>query len=112
MVKALRLRGEVYRVRGELVAAEAEYDRALVIARKIGNPPQLWKTLVAIGDVRQDQDHLADALEAYGEALAVVEQVAAHLPDVHLRETFLASPHVQHIRQRANSVAPSGSPRG
>jgi tetratricopeptide (TPR) repeat protein len=111
IVKARRLRGEVFLVRGELPAAEAEFDRAVEIARRIGNPPQLWKTLVAIGDLRQAQHHLTAACQAYREALAVIEHVAAHLQDARLRETFLTSPHVQHIRQRGNSASPASGRR-
>jgi tetratricopeptide (TPR) repeat protein/transcriptional regulator with XRE-family HTH domain len=105
MVKACRLRGEVFLGRGELSSAEVEFDRALEIARRIGNPPQLWKTLVAIGSLRQAQNHRNSAKLAYNEALATVEQVAAHLPDTGLRETFLTSSHVQHIWQRASAAS-------
>jgi tetratricopeptide (TPR) repeat protein/transcriptional regulator with XRE-family HTH domain len=97
--KARRLRGEVFLKRGELPAAEVEFDRAVKVARRIGNPPQIWKSLVAIGDLRQAQhDHYA-ARSAYDEAVAVVENVAVQLRDTRLRQTFLTSPHVQHIKQ-------------
>ena len=40
---------------------------------------------------------------AYGEAVAVIELVAAALDDEALRETFLSSPHVQEIREASKT---------
>ncbi len=97
VVKARRLRGEAFLTCGELTAAEAELGVALDVARRTGNPPQLWKSLVALGVLRSAQGASAAARLAYGEALAVVRRVAAGLPAAPLRETFLTSPHVQRI---------------
>jgi tetratricopeptide (TPR) repeat protein len=105
VVKARRLRGGVFLARGELAAADAELGCALELARRIGNPPQLWRTLVAVAELRQAAQHRASARRAYRQALAVVEDVAARLQDARLRETFLASPHTRHIRQRAEAAS-------
>ena len=99
IVKARRLRGQVFLARGALAEAEAEFDRALDTARQIGNPPQLWKTLAAIGELRQAQGRLTDCRQAYHEAMTIIDSVAAGLHDTSLRDTFLASAHVQHIRR-------------
>jgi tetratricopeptide (TPR) repeat protein len=96
-VKARRLRGAVFFTRGDLAAAEVELDRALEIARAIGNPPQLWRTLVAIGDLQEAQHESGAADASYQEAMAIISNVADGLGDTQLRETFLASPHVQNI---------------
>jgi tetratricopeptide (TPR) repeat protein len=106
IAKARRLRGQVFLARGELAAAEAELARALDIARRLGNPPQIWKTLVAVGDVRHARGDRAGAGRAYREALAIVEEVAAHLADAPLREVFLTSPHVRQIRRRGDAASP------
>jgi tetratricopeptide (TPR) repeat protein/transcriptional regulator with XRE-family HTH domain len=100
IAKACRLRGEVFLMRGQLAETETELDRALKLARRIGNPPQVWKTLVAVGDLQTARGSTTAALVAYGEAQAVVEDVAACLPDATLREIFTSSPHVQRIRQQ------------
>jgi tetratricopeptide (TPR) repeat protein len=99
IVKARRLRGQVFLARGEFVVAEAEFDRALDVARHLGNPPQLWKALAAIGALRQAQGAPAAAQHARREALAVIENVAAQLRDDSLRAIFLSWPHIQQIRQ-------------
>jgi tetratricopeptide (TPR) repeat protein len=111
IVKARRLRGQVFLGRGELGAAETEFDRALDVARPLGNPPQLWKTLAAIGDLRQARGAPAAAQQARREALAVIEAVAAQLRDEALRAIFLASPHVQRIRRSAMGVTPANARR-
>jgi tetratricopeptide (TPR) repeat protein/transcriptional regulator with XRE-family HTH domain len=103
VVKARRLRGQALLAGGELAAAEAELGDALDAARRLGNPPQLWATLAAVGDLRTAQGRLADARRAYGEALAVVEEVAARLSDARLREALLRSPAVERVRALAGS---------
>ncbi len=83
---------------GDLGAAEVEFETAVSMARRIGNPPQLWKTLAAIGDLRLSAGRPAAAQQIYREALEVIEDVAVHLRDISLSETFLASSHIQRIR--------------
>jgi hypothetical protein len=61
--------------------ADAELSSAIETARQLGNPPQLWKTLVAVGDLRRAQARPADARHAYHEAVQIIRGVAAHLPD-------------------------------
>ena len=111
VVKARRLRGQVFLARGDLGASEAEFDRAIDVARQLGNPPQLWKTLAAIGDLRQARGAPAAAQQARREALAVIEAVAAQLRDDALRAIVLASPHVQRIRRSAIGVTPATARR-
>jgi tetratricopeptide (TPR) repeat protein len=101
IVKARRLRAQVFLACGQVREAETELDQAAPIARQLGNPPQLWQTLVTIGDLRQAQGRTEDATQAYREAHSTVEDVAAALHDLALRATFLASPTVRHIQQIA-----------
>ena len=99
VVKGRRLRGQAFLAQGRPAEAEQEIMGALEVARQLGNPPQLWKTLVALGDVHVAQGRPAEAQRAYREALSVIDGVAATLTDASLRQTFLTSAHVQHIRQ-------------
>jgi tetratricopeptide (TPR) repeat protein len=109
MVKGRRLRGQVFLAQDQLGEAEQEIATALTIAQEIGNPPQLWKTLVALGDLRQAQGRAAEAQHAYRDALAVVANVAAGLTDTALRDTLLHSAHVQQIRHRLQAVGQHGA---
>jgi class 3 adenylate cyclase/tetratricopeptide (TPR) repeat protein len=101
IVKGRRLRGQVFLAQGKLAEAERELATALEIAQQIGNPPQLWKTHAVLGDLRRVQGRADEARQAYRDALAVIEGVAASLSDESLRETFLSSEHVQGIRRAA-----------
>jgi tetratricopeptide (TPR) repeat protein len=101
VVKGRRLRGQVLTALGKLGEAETELEMALAIAIEIGNPPQLWKTYVALGELRRAQGREDEALGAFGEALNVIHGVAERLEDASLRETLMSSPHVEAIRQAA-----------
>ncbi len=101
VIKGRRLRGQVLLALGKPDQAEPELDMALAIAMEIGNPPQLWKTYVALGDLRKAQGRPDDARKAYRDGYAVVQRVAEGLEDEMLRETFLGSEHVQGIRKAA-----------
>jgi len=101
VVKGRRLKGQVLLAQGKPAEAEREIEVAFGIAKEIGNPPQLWKTLVALGDLRKAQGRADEARQAYGEAMSVIDQVASALEDESLRETFLSSPHVRGIGEAA-----------
>ena len=103
VVKARRLRGQALLALGNLPEAERDIQTATEVASAVGNPPQLWKTLVARGDLHTAQERLDDAKAAYAEALGVIAAVAADLEDEKLRDTFLSSPHVRSIREAAKS---------
>ncbi|MCH8994799.1 MAG: tetratricopeptide repeat protein, partial [Chloroflexi bacterium] len=101
VVKGRRLRGQALLAQGKLSEAEREFATALEIAQEIGNPPQLWKTHAALGELRQAQGRRDEARQCYRDAIAVIEGVAQGLTEESLRETFLSSDHVQGIRREA-----------
>jgi tetratricopeptide (TPR) repeat protein len=101
IVKGHRLRGQALLVQHELEEAAQEIVTALGLAQQLGNPPQLWKTFVALGDLRRAQGHPEDARQSFRDALTVIDGVATALKDESLRATFLTSPHVRHIRELA-----------
>ncbi len=99
IIKGRRLRGQVYMMQGKLRESEKEFLSALEIAREVGNPPQLWKTFVALGNLKQLQGKTNESQNAYRNALKVIEAVAEKLEDRQLRETFLNADQVSEIRQ-------------
>jgi class 3 adenylate cyclase/tetratricopeptide (TPR) repeat protein len=101
IVKARRLQAQILLAGGRFKEAEEELAAALATAHEVGNPPQLWKTYVAIGELRDVQERPSEALMAYREAVAVIDRVAAGLTDRSLRAIFLSSEHVQRIRDAA-----------
>jgi tetratricopeptide (TPR) repeat protein len=101
IVKGRRLKGGAFLAQGRLVEAETELAEALRVAREVGNPAQIWKTLTTEAWLREAQGHPEGALTVTQEALAIVESVAADLDDPTLRDTFLASPQMSALREAA-----------
>jgi hypothetical protein len=106
IVKARRLRGEVFLALGNVGSAAAELGIALEVARRLQNPPQLYRTLVTVGDLHMRKQQSTAARRAYGNALAVSARVAGGLEDARLRQTFLNSSEIMRIHQFAGSAAP------
>jgi tetratricopeptide (TPR) repeat protein len=84
--------------------AEQELSTALELAMNLANPPQMWKTHAAIGDLWRAQGRIEDARRAYGHALSVIEAVAARLTDSKLRDTLLHSSRVEQVRRAASPL--------
>jgi tetratricopeptide (TPR) repeat protein/transcriptional regulator with XRE-family HTH domain len=101
IVKGRRLRGQALLAQGRPAEAEVDLTAALQVARQLDIPAQLWQTLVAWADLCRAQGRAQGAWEAYHAALDVIDRVAASLEDTELRETFLSSAHVRHVRQLA-----------
>jgi class 3 adenylate cyclase/tetratricopeptide (TPR) repeat protein/predicted Ser/Thr protein kinase len=100
VAKGRRLRGAALTALGNLARAGDDLAAALAAAERVGNPPQLWKTLAAIGDLRRAEARTVEAQAAYTRALGVIDTVAVGLADETLREAFLTSAHVQSVRER------------
>jgi class 3 adenylate cyclase/tetratricopeptide (TPR) repeat protein len=101
VVKGRRLRGQALMAQGKLEAAEEELSAALEVARRAGNPPQLWKTQAVMGELRRGQGDDQGALDSYLEALTAINAVAEALTDTGLRAKFLSSQQVSAIQQAA-----------
>jgi hypothetical protein len=87
---------------GELALAAIELRKALELARRLGNPPQLYRTLAAVGDLRRAQWDESAGRRTYRHALAVIDGVGAELADPSLRERFLSSSEIERIRELAD----------
>ena len=90
---------------GEIAAAhkrwkEAEHylAQALDIARRIGNPPHLWKTHLAFGRLYEESGRAELASKAYIAARRVIDQVQTSLRTEELRASFERAALVQKIR--------------
>ena len=83
---------------GAPAEAEAAAARALEVAREVGNPAQIWKTLRTLGLAREDGN------AALTEAVATIEGMAAGLSDRTLAGTLLASAQLADLRGRLVGV--------
>ena len=104
ITKARRLRAQIFLAQNRPADAEPELQAALEAARRVANPPQLWKTLETLGRLRSAQGRADDARAAFSEAVAVIEDVAEALTDDELREIFLHAPEVQALRDAAGAA--------
>jgi len=107
IVKSWRLQGQAYWAQRKLVEAEAVLQKALTLAKEVGNPPQLWKTYQALGELYEKQGVIEQAHSAYASALAIIEKVASRLHDQELKQTFLTEKPAQEIRNKVASSQPS-----
>lgn len=101
VIKGARLRAQALAANGEREEASQAIEHALAVAREIGNPPQLWKTLCAGGDIAAESDRPEAKREAYRSAFDVINNVAQTLPDER-RDKLLASDRVAAICREAD----------
>jgi tetratricopeptide (TPR) repeat protein len=105
IVKGWRLQGQAFRLQGRLAEAEAVLQKAITLAKEIGNPPQLWKTYQALGDLYERQGATDQARSAYASAIEVIEGMASRLQDQEIKRVFLSARPVQEIRQNLERLA-------
>lgn len=104
IVKGWRLRGQAYLAQDKIEEAESALTKALTVAREIGNPPQLWKTYRALGELYERKRDLNQARYAYASAGQVIEDTASRLQDSVINQTFLSARQVTEIRESLNRM--------
>jgi tetratricopeptide (TPR) repeat protein len=97
LVKGWRLKGESALARGQWDEAEEALRQALTIAQAIGNPTQLWKTHIALGQLHTETKRPEAAQQAYRAARQVIDRIKASLQHPALRASLENSPVVRHI---------------
>jgi class 3 adenylate cyclase/tetratricopeptide (TPR) repeat protein len=98
------LRGEVALVTRQWSQAEADCREALRIARQISYPTLTWQTAHLLARSQAGQSNLEAACTSVQLAVETIEAVAARIPDPALRETFLAWPRVQAVREEQDRL--------
>jgi tetratricopeptide (TPR) repeat protein len=83
-----KLQGEALAVAGRMAAAEAVLCEALEAARRQDEPPMQWRIHLALGRLYQAGERQADAAREFAAAQAIIEELAAALPDGALRDGF------------------------
>lgn len=83
-----KLRGEALATLGRTAEAEVALRAAREAAREQGSHPLLWQLHVSLGALFQAQGRREEAEREYVAARAVVEEMAASIPDEALRGQF------------------------
>jgi tetratricopeptide (TPR) repeat protein len=104
LVKGWRLTGDIARTQGRWEEAQTALDTALHLAEAIGNPPQMWKTQIALGRLHAARKDPAAADRAYRAARAVIDGVRAGLQDARLRSSFERGPWFEAVDQTSDRV--------
>ena len=97
-VKARRLKGLALLHEGDVPGAQREIAAALEMAQSLANPPQLWKSSAAMGDVLAAANRRSEAEAAYRQAMAAIESACRAIHDPSIENAFLASREVGAIR--------------
>jgi DNA-binding CsgD family transcriptional regulator len=85
-----KLRGEALAAFGRVAEAETAFEAAQATAHTQGLRPLLWRICLALGKFYQTQACREEAEQAFSTARALLEEIAANVPDKHLREQFLS----------------------
>jgi tetratricopeptide (TPR) repeat protein len=97
LVKGWRLQGEIDLAHRQWDEAEGWLRQALLLAREVGNPPQLWKTYLTMARVQTAREQSAQAQESYQAARDVIDRIKVGLIDSDLRENFAQSPLIRQV---------------
>ena len=99
------LRGRAMLLLGRLDAASPDIAACLEAARRLGLRPLEWMALAAEAERAQAAGRDDEARERAGEALAIVEELAATVDDAAVRHMFLISEPVEQLRQHTQAGA-------
>jgi hypothetical protein len=77
--------------------AERAFHEALAVAEPIGNPTQLWKTHMAVGELHSERKTPEAARQAYAAARTVIERTTADLHSPGLRASLERAPLIRRV---------------
>jgi hypothetical protein len=81
-------------------AGRSQLEEARVLAEEIGLCDERWQIQVVLGDLDQAQGDQMLAVQAYAQAVSVVQELAEKIEDETLRTRFLTAPLVQHALEQ------------
>ncbi len=96
-LSAHRLLARASLARGDVSAAAVHLVPALDPERSLLAPLEGWKAHATLGQVLACMNEAAGAREAYGQAAALVRQIASNIAEEALRARFLASAAVRQV---------------
>lgn len=103
VVKGWRLKGEIALARRRQDEAFRWLQQALALAETVGNPPQLWKTHLALGRLHTETRHFDMAQQAYQAARTVIDRTKNTLEHPALRNSLEDSPLIQQVYELSAS---------
>jgi tetratricopeptide (TPR) repeat protein len=104
---AYKLLAEVAMARGDLADAEVELAAALDQLRRYPTPLVAWKTYVVLGRLRRQMGDEQSSREAFAQAAAIVDAIAANIREDELHATFVNSAAVREVLDGSKSSSPA-----
>jgi DNA-binding CsgD family transcriptional regulator/predicted negative regulator of RcsB-dependent stress response len=98
-----KLRGEALVALRLATEAETALRSAQEMTTAQGARPLLWRICVALGNLYQTQSREVEAERAFSTARAIIEELAANIPDEHVQEQFFHETEALLPRTRATS---------
>ncbi len=104
-VPALLLLADAAGALGDPAAAASTYRSASDEAERLGRTPLLWRALAGLADTSRVMGHPGASRTSASRAGAVVDRLAATVPEERLRTIFLRSPAVERVRALGGGVS-------
>jgi tetratricopeptide (TPR) repeat protein len=97
LVRGWRLKGEIAAARLQWEEAEEALRKALTFAKPVGNPTQLWKTHLALGQLYHDTQRTDAARSSFAAARKVIYGIRRSLQTPELKQGFERSPQIRAV---------------
>ena len=104
LVRGWRLRGAIAVARLQWEEAEEALKRARGLARRIGNPTQLWQTDLALGRLQRATGRADPARRSFAAARGVIDAIGRGLRTPELKAGFERSPVFLKIYEQIAAV--------
>jgi tetratricopeptide (TPR) repeat protein len=95
LARGWRLKGEIAAAHLQWEEAEEALREALTFAKRLGNPTQLWKTHLALGQLYHDTQRTDAARSSLAAARTVIDGVGRSLQTPELKQGFERSPQIR-----------------
>jgi hypothetical protein len=97
--------GKCYALQGDIALRVRQWDRAaadlseaLKIGQQIGYPTLTWQAAHLLARAQAGENKVEEAFASARLAVETIDAVAARIPELALKQTFLAWPRVQAVR--------------
>jgi len=107
IAKGLKLRAEILAKIGNPEEAIELMQKALKLAREVGNPPILWQIHYSLGLLLEKDGNPQKANEHYAQAIALIEETASKLSDGSLKKVLLTAPQIKAIHDAYAKTKPT-----
>jgi class 3 adenylate cyclase/tetratricopeptide (TPR) repeat protein len=97
LVRGWRLKGEIAKARLHWDDAEEASRKALTYAKRVGNPTQLWKSHLALGQLYRDTHRVDSARSSLAVAREVIDRVGRSLQTPELKQGLERSPLIRAV---------------